>query len=240
MDMTEVAPARVVLGRGALTGAAGGAIFGVAAGLLYAASNWDLPDVPWATLGPSFLAYSIAAGALAAGGAAGGVGALDAAMGARHWATPVPAATLGGALGLALPGAIGGAWFGAMSLPFLGGVGVFAVPVLGAIIVAIALAVQDRVHAGRGAAIGRASAMAIGAALVLGGVIGVAAWRVGDGRLLDLLRSGVTALSPADDGRAPVDDRAGLAALGTLLGLGLGATLGAYVGVVMSAARRLR
>lgn len=237
-DLSEPQPAGIVARRGALTGAAGGLVFGLAAGLAYAIANRDVPDVPWTQLGLAWTVYSIAAGALVAGGAASAVGVLDATMHARHWASPMPAAALGGALGCSIVGVIGGTYFGAMSLPFMGGVGVFAIPVAGAILVAIALAVQDRVQSGKRAGLGPITALALFVAALLGGVIALGAARVGDGPLLDMLRRGVDSLSPVRD--APTEQGIGLAALGALLGLGLGATLGAYVGVVMSVARRLR
>jgi hypothetical protein len=231
-------PTATVAGRGAITGAAGGAIVAVAAGLFYVIPNRDLVDVPWASLAPTWCAYTIVSGALVAGGAAAGVGLMDSLQGARFWASPFPAATLGGALGLAIPGVVGATYFGAMSLPFMGGIGVFAIPVLGAVVVAIALAVQDRVQSGRSAAIGLTTTIAVVAAAILGALIAVGASRIGDEQMLDGLRSASSFFSPVHG--APTEQRTGLALLGALLGLGLGATLGAYVGAVMCVARRLR
>lgn len=231
----------VAFGRGALVGAAGGAIFGVLSGLAYFATNMD-QGLPWIDLGVVYVPYAIVSGALVAGCAAGAIALLDVFVGKRTWAAPLPAAMIGGALGCMLPGAFGGGYFAKMHAPFMGGIGIFAIPIIGTILVAIALAAHDRANAGRKARIGVVTLVAIGFAMLGGAAVASSVLSITDDRMLGHLRDCVAFFTPNHpESEVPAWDqgRTGLVIVGSFCGLALGGGLGTYVGSVMSLARKI-
>jgi hypothetical protein len=234
----------VVSARGALVGAAGGAIFGIFSGGAYFASNANelSGKIAWHVIAPAYLACAVVSGVLVAGGAATGVAFFDRFVGARVWSAPIPSATIGGALGCMLPGGVGGGYFAAQHMPFMGGLGMFAVPVMATIVIAIALAVHDRMLAGRTPRPGAAVVIALALALLFGGLVVCGVHWLGDERMLVRYREAATFLTPLPtDPEIPSWQRGhtGLIVIGLVSGIGLGTLLGIYVGGVMAWTRRL-
>lgn len=228
--------------RGALVGAAGGAIFGIVSGLSYFAANHGEARIPWQTIGPAYLACAVLSGVLVAASAATGVAFLDRFVGHREWFAPIPAATIGGALGCSIPGGVGGGVFAAQHMPFMGGIGIFAVPVIATIVIAVALAVHDRMISGKtprpAAAVGSALALAV----LFAGLVALGVRWLGDDRMLFRFRDAASFLTPTlphPDKAAWEGTHTGLMAVGLLSGVALGTMLGAYVGGVMAWTRRL-
>jgi hypothetical protein len=227
-------------------GAAGGAIFGVFSGLAYFASNYR-ENVPWHVIGPAYLACAVVSGVLVAGGAATGVAFFDRFVGHRVWFAPIPAATIGGAIGCSIPGGFGGGVFASQHMPFMGGIGLFAVPVVATIVIAVALAVHDRMISGKTARPGAAVGSALVLAFMFAGLVALGTRWLGDERMLFRFRDAASFLTPIRsvsweaDAEIPDWQRAhtGLMAVGLLAGVGLGTMLGIYVGSVMAWTRRL-
>jgi hypothetical protein len=227
--------------RGALVGAAGGAIFGIFSGLAYFASNYS-ESVRWHVIGPAYLSCAIVSGVLVAGGAATGVAFFDRFIGARVWAAPIPSATIGGAIGCMLPGGVGGGVFASQHMPFMGGIGMFGVPVVATIVIAVALAVHDRMISGKTARPAAALLIALALAVFFAGLVASGTYWLTDARMLERFSAAATFLTPLPpDPESAAWERGhtGLLAIGLLAGLGLGTMLGVYVGTVMAWTRRL-
>ncbi len=230
-----------VSARGALVGAAGGAIFGIFSGLAYFAANYS-ESVRWHVIGPAYLLYAIVSGVVVSGGAATGVAFFDRFIGARVWAAPIPAATIGGAIGCVIPGGVGGGVFAAQHMPFMGGIGLFAVPVVATIVIATALAVHDRMISGKTPRPAAAVGIALALAVLFAGLVVLGCRGLTDARMLEHFRDAATFLTPIPpdpDNAAWERGHTGLLAIGLLAGAGLGTMLGMYVGSVMAWTRRL-
>jgi hypothetical protein len=238
-DEVPLAPPRVgrSLARGALTGGAAGSAFGLFAGVVYVAENARVA-LPWQVLAPAFAAYALLSGVLLGGSVAGAIALFDSVAGRRIASAPLPAATLGGALGALLPGAVGVGGFGALSAPFMGGLAIFAIPVVAATLIASALAVQDRGEGGKEPRAFACILTALGIAFALAGLSWLVAHRIGDAALLDVGRDLSRGLSANPTG--PGASVSGLVYLGLLGGAGLGAVIGLYVGAVVATSRALR
>jgi len=130
-----------------------------------------------------------------------------------------------------------------MHAPFIGGMGMFAIPVVGTILVAVALAAHDRALAGKHARIFATAAISIALAVLVFGVIAAGVLSMTDETMLEHLREGANYFTPGGaDSLHPgwSHARTGLVIVGFVCGAGLGGSLGLYVGSVMSLARLMR
>jgi hypothetical protein len=221
-----------LLGRAARGGAFGGLLAGVLGGVPYYLAVRADPeiDLPWAVLGPSFVMFVVATGAIYASGAALGafvsrrVVAKRTTSGPARGAALVTGGMLGGAIVGPLPGAFGVAYFGSQPYPFMGTAMLAVAPFLGAYLTSAEVA--RALHAVLGVRVGflRALGASVAATALFGGLGFVVYLGVDDQAMLQAFRSGSTSVS------GEPFSVVGLALVGTVAGVLLGLGLGGHIG----------
>jgi hypothetical protein len=229
---------RAFFGRAVLACAVCIAAAGAFDGIAYFVAYEDRITMDWPVVATVFVLFILAEGLALGAGTGAGILAADAAVARllpkaapRRPFAAIAGATIGGALAVIIPSALGTLYFGSKSAPFVGTVAIAIVPVVAVLLASATIAAADARmfgrHPGRAALFGWAllAAIPLGG---LGGLITVSlssnavprwAWKLVDPRTTDEAYA------------------LGLSAIGALAGTVLGAALGLHIGVTTAFAR---
>ena len=212
-DGPKLSPAHV---HGLRVGLLAGTVCGVIGFVFYYVANSD-EAFPWAQLGSISLVYAALSGGLIGMLLGGGIAAADRLFGGRRAFSPLLGAPLAGAISGVLPGAFGVGYFASQHAPFMGGSLIVALPIVDVALLTLALVDRDRRAAGAPRRVTRTAAITLLVMALLGATSLGLIVALGDDELLGYLQDW---------------SAVGLAPLGAILGVGGGAVLGFYVGIV--------